>query len=241
MIVLLTDFGQGEYVGIMKAVILGVNKDARIVDLCHTIRPQCLIEASWILKNSYPYFPKSATFCCVVDPGVGSNRRAIAVRTEDYCFVAPDNGLVWEALKAETVVEIRALGIPEGASRTFHGRDVFAGAAAKADLGRFTELGETIDRLTELELYRNGRQGIVVRIDPFGNIVTNLPPLSKDRYDVQLGGCESQMPFHATYDAAPENEPFLITGSNDTLEISVKNGSANERLGTTPGQIVTIL
>ncbi len=241
MIVLLTDFGPSEYVGIMKAVILGVNKDAEIVDLCHNIRPQCLIEASWVLKNSHAYFPKGSTFCCVVDPGVGSDRRAVAVRTQDYRFVAPDNGLVWEALKANSVVEIRELEIPEGAGRTFHGRDVFAGAAAQADLGRFTELGETIDRLTELELYRNGRQGIVVRVDPFGNVVTNLPPLSKDRYDVQLGGRESPMPFHATYNAAPENEPFLITGSNDTLEISVKNGSANERLGTAPGQIVTIL
>lgn len=241
MIVLLTDFGQSEYVGIMKAVILGVNKDAEIIDLCHNIHPQCLIEASWVLKNSHAYFPKGATFCCVVDPGVGSNRRAIAVRTQDYCFVAPDNGLLWETLKAKTIVEMRELAIPEGASRTFHGRDVFAGAAARADLGRFTDLGETIDRLTELELYRNGRQGIVVRVDPFGNVVTNLPPLSKDRYEVQLGGHGAQMPFHATYDAAPENEPFLIAGSNNTLEISVRNGSANERLGTTPGQIVTIL
>jgi len=241
MIVLLTDFGQSEYVGIMKAVILGVNKDAEIVDLCHNIRPQCLIEASWILKNSHAYFPKGSTFCCVVDPGVGSDRRAVAVRTEGYCFVAPDNGLLWETLKANTIVEIRALGIPEDAGRTFHGRDVFAGAAARADLGRFSELGQTLDRLTELELYRNGRQGIVVRIDPFGNAVTNLPPLSKDRYDVQLGGRESQMSFHATYDAAPENEPFLITGSNGTLEISVRNGNANERLGAAPGQIITIL
>ena len=241
MIVLLTDFGQSEYVGIMKAVILGVNKDAQIVDLCHNIRSQCLIEASWVLKNSYPYFPEGATFCCVVDPGVGSERRAVAVRTQDYCFVAPDNGLLWEALKTETVVEIRELEIPEGAGRTFHGRDVFAGAAARADLGHFTKLGETIDRLTELELYRNGRQGIVVRVDPFGNVVTNLPPLSKDRYEVQLGGRQCQMSFHATYDAAPENEPFLITGSNNTLEISVKNGSANERLSTAPGQIITIL
>lgn len=241
MIVLLTDFGPSEYVGIMKAVILGVNKDAEIVDLCHNIRPQCLIEASWVLKNSYATFPKGATFCCVVDPGVGSDRRAIAVRTQDYCFVAPDNGLIWEALKANTVVEIRELEIPEGAGRTFHGRDVFAGAAARADQERFSELGKTIDRLTELKLYRNGRQGIVVRIDPFGNVVTNLPPLNKDRHDVQLGGRESQMPFHATYDAAPENEPFLITGSNGTLEISVKNGNANERLATTPGQIITIL
>jgi hypothetical protein len=240
MIVLLTDFGAGEYVGVMKGVILGIN-NVRLVDLCHDIRPQCLIEASWILKNSYRFFPKGSTFCCVVDPGVGSERQAIAVRTKDYCFIAPDNGLLWETLKEQKIVEIRRLLVPEHASRTFHGRDVFAGAAAKADLGRFDTLGEPTDRIEEMDLYRNGRQGIVVRIDRFGNVVTNLPPLNKDRYDVQIGGRSQMMPFHATYEGAAEDELFLITGSANTLEFSLRNAGANDRLGATPGQIVTLL
>ena len=240
MIVLLTDFGSSEYVGVMKGVILGTHA-AQIVDLCHDVRPQCVLEASWVLKNSYRHFPKGATFCCVVDPGVGSARGAIAARTEDYRFIAPDNGLLWETVKKQTLVETRRLAVPEGASRTFHGRDVFAGAAALADMGRFEQLGQPIDRIEELEFYRNGRQGVVVRIDRFGNVITNLPPLSKSGYEVQIAGRESQMHFHETYESAPENELFLITGSSDTLEISLKNGDANARLQTEPGQIVTIL
>jgi len=240
MIVLLTDFGSSEYVGVMKGVILGTHA-AQIVDLCHDIRPQCVLEASWVLKNSYRHFPRGATFCCVVDPGVGSARGAIAVRTEDFRFIAPDNGLLWETVKKQTLVETRRLAVPEGASRTFHGRDVFAGAAAVADMDRFEQLGQPIDRIEELEFYRNGRQGVVVRIDRFGNVITNLPPLSKSGYEVQIAGRESQMGFHETYESAPENELFLITGSSDTLEISLKNGNANERLRTEPGRIVTIL
>jgi S-adenosylmethionine hydrolase len=240
MIVLLTDFGASEYVGVMKGVILGINA-ARIVDLCHDVRPQCLIEASWVLKSSYRYFPKGSTFCCVVDPGVGGVRKAIGVRTEDYCFVAPDNGLLWETLKEQRILEIRQLAIPERASRTFHGRDVFAAAAAKADLGQFGTLGEKIGRVEELELYRNGRQGIVVRIDRFGNVITNLPPLSKDHYETQIGGRAHALPFHPTYQAAAENELFVITGSANTLEFSLRNGSANDRLHVAPGQIVAIL
>ena len=240
MIILLTDFGPSEYVGIIKGVILGIDA-ARIVDLCHDIRPQSLIEASWVLKSSYRYFPKGSTFCCVVDPGVGGERRAIAVRTDDYAFIAPDNGLLWETLKDQTILEMRQLAIPEHAGRTFHGRDVFAAAAARADLGQFDTLGERIDRIEELDLYRNGRQGIVVRIDPFGNVVTNLPPLSKDRYDAQVGGHSHVVAFHPTYDAAAENKLFLITGSANTLEFSLKNGRANDRLHVAPGQIVTIL
>jgi S-adenosylmethionine hydrolase len=95
MIVLLTDFGQSEYAGVMKGVIYSIDSDAKIVDLCHDISPQNIIEASWILRNNYKYFPEGAVFCCVVDPGVGTQRKALAVKTEKFYFVAPDNGLLW--------------------------------------------------------------------------------------------------------------------------------------------------
>lgn len=240
MIVLLTDFGASEYVGIMKGVILGVNTGAVIVDLCHDISPQCVIEASWVLKNSYEYFPKDTTFCCVIDPGVGSERQALAVKTQHYHFVAPDNGLLWETLGGQGGVTIRRLEIPQRASRTFHGRDVFAPAAAQIDLGRFDELGERIDRIQPLELLRDGRRGIVVRVDRFGNVITNLPPLDKDRYDVRSAGDEYTMSFYPTYDAAPEDELFIITGSSNTLEISLKNAAASERLHLAPGRPLVI-
>jgi S-adenosylmethionine hydrolase len=241
MIVLLTDFGLGEYVGAMKGVILSINPDARIVDLCHDIHPQSIVEASWILLSSFGYFPRSTTFCCVVDPGVGTNRKVIAVRTPAYRFVAPDNGLLWETLKDQTIQTIRNIPIPSGASRTFHGRDVFARAAAQADLGDMERLGERIEQIERLDLYRNGREGTVVRIDHFGNVVTNLPPLDQRRYSVRIGDRTCSMSHCPTYADAPENEPFLITGSASTLEISLKNASANETLHVTPGQIIMIL
>jgi len=86
MIVLLTDFGDSEYVGVMKGVIYNIARDAKVVDLCHTVSAQNVIEASWLLKSNYKYFPKGTTFCCVVDPGVGTERKAVAVKTEDYYF-----------------------------------------------------------------------------------------------------------------------------------------------------------
>jgi S-adenosylmethionine hydrolase len=240
MVVLLTDFGPSEYVGVMKAIVYGVDKDAKIVDLCHDIRPQSIIEAAWILKNNYRYFPKSSVFCCVVDPGVGTARRALAVKTNSYYFVAPDNGLLWESLKEQTVLAIRELPVPMNASETFHGRDVFAKAAAQINIGKFDELGEEVSQLKKFELYRSAREGIVVRIDRFGNIITNLPAESKQIYTVRTAAKQYQMNFHRYYKAAAENELFLIKGSNNTLEISLKDRNANAQLGLKPGQRITI-
>ena len=137
MIALLTDFGDSEYVGVMKGVIHSINPDAKIIDLCHSIMPQSIVEASWVLLNNFRYFPSGTVFCCVVDPGVGTNRKAIAVKTEKYCFVAPDNGLIYEALgkNRKSIIEIN---VQKNASKTFHGRDVFAAAAANIDMGGFS-------------------------------------------------------------------------------------------------------
>ena len=240
MIVLLTDFGVSEYVGVMKGVIYSINCDAKIVDLCHSIRAQNIIEASWILKNNYKYFPPGTVFCCVVDPGVGTERKALAVKTEDYCFVGPDNGLMWETVKEQKIIEIRQIPVPAGASATFHGRDVFAKAAAEIDLGKFNETGQRTEKIEKLELYRKGREGIVVRIDRFGNVVTNLKKQQKDRYSVVTGAKEYTMRYQPNYDAAKENELFLIEGSSNTLEISLKNGNANRELHLRTGDKIKI-
>ena len=240
MIVLLTDFGLGEYVGVMKGVILGVDPEARIVDLCHDVGPQNLVEASWLLSQNFAYFPAGSTFCCVVDPGVGTHRRAVAVETRDYRFVAPDNGLLWEALRRQELRAIRNIPIPEHASATFHGRDVFAVAAAQVDLGQFESIGPLIESLTPFVIGLSDRQGTVVRIDRFGNVVTNLDPLDQSLYMVQAGPHELELPYFDTYEEAFPKAPFLITGSYNTLEISVKNGNANDLLDLSPGQSVTI-
>ncbi len=236
MIVLLSDFGQSEYLGAMKGVVYSVSPDAKMVDLCHSIGAQNVIEGSWVLKNNYRYFPEGATFCCVVDPGVGTERKAIAVKTEKYYFVGPDNGLLWETVKEQKIIEIREIPVPAEASKTFHGRDVFAKASAEIDSGKFNEIGERIEKTEKLELYKEGREGIVVRIDRFGNIVTNLGKLDKDEYSVVIGEKEYVMRCSPTYGAANAGELFLIEGSSNTLEISLKNGSANDRLGLRPGE-----
>ena len=240
IIILLTDFGQSEYVGVMKGVIYSIDHRAQIVDLCHSVSSQNIIEALWILKNSYKYFPKGSVFCCVVDPGVGSQRRALAVKTTHYYFVAPDNGLLWESLKEQEVIDIREIPIPSDASHTFHGRDMFAPAAAKISLGKFDELGEKVGQIERLELYQDSGRGLVVRIDSFGNIITNIPKQGNGRYSVKIGEKTYQMNYRENYSAAKQGELFLIEGSNRTLEISLKNGSANEKLFAKAGQIVEI-
>ncbi|HUT29955.1 MAG TPA: SAM-dependent chlorinase/fluorinase [Sedimentisphaerales bacterium] len=240
MIVLLTDFGQSEYVGVMKAVIYGIAPDAKIVDLCHTIAPQSIIEASWILLNNYRYFPTTSIFCCVVDPGVGADRKAIAAKAGPYYFVGPDNGLLWETVRAEPITEIREIPIPQEASRTFHGRDVFAKAAANIELGGFDNLGTRIDRIAEMELYRQGREGIVVRIDGFANVVTNIDKLPKAQYSVNIGGKKIPMRFCPSYSSAQADELFLIEGSSNTLEISIKDGRANDVLHLVAGAKIEI-
>ena len=241
MIALLTDFGWSEYVAVMKAVIYCINPKAMIVDLCHDISPQSVIEASWVLRNNIEYFPKGTAFCCVVDPGVGSDRKALAVKTDNYYFVAPDNGLLWETLKGQNSVTIRQIPIPKDASRTFHGRDVFAKASAKIDLGRYDDLGPETQQIERLELYQNGRKGMIVRIDRFGNIVTNLTGTGKNVYTVWISEEEYQLAYYTVYSAAKDNELFLLEGSNKTIEISLKNGNANSRLHLHPGEEITIL
>lgn len=240
MIILMTDFGHSEYVGVMKGVIYSMDGDAKIVDLCHDISPQKTLEASWILKNNYKYFPEGAVFCCVVDPGVGTQRKALAVRTADYYFVAPDNGLLWETLKEQEVIDTREIPISEDTSNTFHGRDVFAGTAANIDSGRFDTLGMKTEAIERLEFYQNGRVGLVVRIDRFGNVITNLPSENKAAYSVRIQERSCRMNFYPTYSAAEENELFLIESSCNTLEISLKNGNANDKLRLEVGMKIEI-
>ncbi|MFX0210227.1 MAG: S-adenosyl-l-methionine hydroxide adenosyltransferase family protein [Candidatus Hodarchaeota archaeon] len=228
MITILTDFGLSEYVGVMKGVIYSIAPQAKVTDLYHNVTPQNIREGAWILLQSYKYFPKNTIFLCVVDPGVGSERKALGIATQHYFFVGPDNGLMYPTVQEDIVQNVVRLS-ETGASRTFHGRDVFARAAAELENGvTLHQLGELVEITTALEFLLDlpKRMGEVVRIDRFGNIITNLPHIGKHDYSVVFGTHFQKLTFYETYAMAPENEIFLIEGSSKTLEISLKNGSA---------------
>ena len=187
IIAMLTDFGlEDSYVGVMKAVMLGICPDARIIDITHAIRAQNVREGAFALLNSYRYFPVGTTFCAVVDPGVGSARLPIAVKANGYQFAAPNNGILSYALAAvKTDYQVVALENPQyhrlPVSHTFHGRDIFAPAAAHIacrrdlppDMGR--ELATIFTFPSPQLRFANQRLiGEVMHIDHFGNIITSI-------------------------------------------------------------------
>lgn len=245
LIVLLTDFGSGIYAGVMKGVIYRIHPRARIVDLTHEVAPQNIREGAWLLLQSYRYFPPESIFLSVVDPGVGSERACLAVRTSHYFFVGPDNGLLYPAVADDKCLKSVALPVAPEASPTFHGRDVFAPAAARLAQGAsLEELGTPAAMRVPLVFYRQGRWGEIVTIDRFGNIITNLPPLPEAScYEVEVTRSgttviKEVLPCFRTYAEAPEGMLFAITGSAGTLEISLKNGSAAEKLGVQTGDLI---
>ncbi|NQU98694.1 SAM-dependent chlorinase/fluorinase [Candidatus Woesearchaeota archaeon] len=235
MIVILTDFGDDEYVGVMKGVIYSICENAKITDLFNYVKPQCVKEGAWILYNNYKFFPKGSIFLCVVDPGVGSERQGVVIKTKNYYFVGPDNGLMFSAAKKDGVEYVVKLDASK-ASKTFHGRDVFAKAAALLEKGDDVSGEETVLK-EELEFDKNGE---VVRIDGFGNIVTNIQKLKENNYTLIVNNKNLKLKLYNNYSEAPDDELFLVEGSCKTLEISVKNSSAAEKLKVEVGDKVRI-
>ncbi len=190
IVALLTDFGVRDiYVGVMKGVILDIFPSAQIVDITHDIRPQNVREGAFALMNSYHYFPKGTKFCVVVDPGVGSTRVPIAVQTDDYQFIAPDNGVLsYTLMKIGMDYEAVALENTDyqlsDVSYTFHGRDIFSPAVAYWASGKapFSNFGEKLNKIFTFPApqlsYSNQRLvGEVMHIDNFGNIITSIGTL----------------------------------------------------------------
>jgi len=188
VITLTTDFGLIDgYVGIMKGVIQGICPGAVVIDLTHDIPPQDILSAAFLLHASHPYFPKDTVHVAVVDPGVGTERRAIALRTSNAFFVAPDNGLLSFIIEGGSVEEVVNLNNPRywlpKVSATFHGRDIFAPAGAYLARGvPLRELGQPIDvgDLITFPVPRAYRDGDaitaqILHVDRFGNLTVNLP------------------------------------------------------------------
>jgi S-adenosyl-L-methionine hydrolase (adenosine-forming) len=256
VIALLTDFGTlDHYAGTMKAVVLGICPDVTLVDISHDIPPHDVLTASIELAASYRYFPAGTIFLVVVDPGVGSARRGIAADVAEQRFVAPDNGVltaVFHEAAPKRVVELteRRYARPT-VSRTFEGRDRFAPAAAwlakgieLSALGRPAQDYHLID-IPVPEVTPEAIAGQVLRVDRFGNLVTNISRKLFEKL-AQSGAIQICIGDHrvgrvvATYADASAGEVCALFGSTDHLEIAANAASASERLHLTRGAPVTV-
>jgi S-adenosylmethionine hydrolase len=255
-IALLTDFGtRDHYAGAMKGVILTLCPDASLVDLTHDIPPHDVLAGALELAAAYKYFPPATIFVAVVDPGVGSSRRGIAADAGGYRFIAPDNGLLTLVLREappKKVVELteRRYARPT-VSRTFEGRDRFAPAAGWLGKGiELTALGRALTTWQMLEVPQaalaDGQlSGEVLRVDRFGNLVTNVDRTLFDRVtasgriEITVGG-HAVGKVVATYAEADGAAICALFGSSDHLEIAVNGGSAAEALGLARGARVSI-
>lgn len=249
LIALLTDFGVADgYPGVMKGVILGIAPATPLVDLTHEIPPQDVRAGAWVLHTAWRYFPEGSVFLCVVDPGVGSDRRPIALRAGERIFVGPDNGLFSYVLAEHTDAHAVTLASPRyfaaRPSDTFHGRDIFAPAAAWLAAGvAFEELGPTlpVESLARLDLPQPVWQGDTLiahcaHIDRFGNILTNvggaLAQAILNAPDARLLIAGHSVTAHArTFAEGPAVDVFLYLDSSGYLAIARRNGSAQAALG----------
>ncbi|HEY6951380.1 MAG TPA: SAM-dependent chlorinase/fluorinase [Bacteroidota bacterium] len=245
LIALLTDFGSGDhYVATVKGVILSVNPRARIVDLSHEVRPHNIREAGYLLWASYRYFPAGTVFVCIVDPGVGSDRRILCIETAKNTFIAPDNGLLDLVLLQEDVrssYEIlpSARMLTNPISATFHGRDIFAPVAAHRSMGTSAaRFGKRAEIRKSAPLFYEPEKGttktFILHIDRFGNIVTNIPAKYFEQCSLEIGGTRVAKRIR-TFVEAPAGQPSLIVGSSGLIEVVLKERSAAENLGASPG------
>lgn len=256
VIALLSDFGtRDHYAGTMKGVMLGICPDATLVDITHDVPAHDVMDGALQLASACRYFPPGTVFLAVVDPGVGSARRGIAAEAGDYRFVAPDNGVLTAALRdfpPKRVVELteRRYARPT-VSRTFEGRDRFAPAAAWLAKGiQLTGLGRPVTDYQRLEIplpevTDDGVRGIVLRVDGFGNIITNI---DRRTFETAARGKSVQVSADgwqveqivATYAEIPPGGICALFGSTDHLELAANATSAAERLRISRGAIVEV-
>ncbi len=255
-IVLLTDFGlKDSFVGVMKGVIVNISPGAEIVDLTHQVMPCNINQAAFLLLTSFKFFPKGTIFVVVVDPGVGSNRKSIAIKTKDYYFVGPDNGVLSLAAISDSIGKIVSLDnkeyFLEKVSATFHGRDIFAPVAAYLEKGvKINSFGKELKNIKGInlpvpEMSGNKLTGEIIFIDRFGNLVTNI---TKDKLKEFVGERKFRISIKSAqfdklynyYSEAEENELFLCEGGFGFLEISLKNKSAAELLKAEIGDKVSV-
>jgi len=243
-ITLLTDFGiEDAYVASMKGVILSLAPHVPVIDITHSLHPHAISQGAFLLWSVYRYFPPGTIFVAVVDPGVGSSRRILCGRTDQYTFLAPDNGVLKFVLSCEPGIQIHEVTnhkyfLPQP-SQTFHGRDIFAPVAAYiANGGSISRLGRKTKPDFGSEHFispGHGRKGksfeaSVLSIDHFGNIVTNiLFPAMISEWKIRFGSRLIRKSY-PTYDNAKKGELFMLQGSSGLLEISMRQESAAAHL-----------
>jgi len=255
VVALLTDFGlKDNYVGVMKGVILAINPEVQILDISHSISRHDIRQAAFLLASSIYYFPKDTIFLVVVDPGVGSERKPISIKTKNYYFVGPDNGVLSVAAGVDQISKVTVLEnkkyflgphLPLGRqgpkteiTPTFHGRDIFAPVAGHlSKRSSLSSLGKAVDKIKDIslpapEIKKNFIRGEIIYIDKFGNLVTNI---EKNCLESVLGGKfiavlkgKKIKKLSSSYAENRSNEPFFIEGGFGYLEISVKNKSAKK-------------
>jgi len=245
-IALISDFGYRDaYVGIMKSVIHRINPAVRMIDLCHEVPAHNVLSGSYLLATSAPFLPEKSIVLGVVDPGVGTSRRAVAVETEDLLLVGPDNGLFNMIYERQPPQRSVVLDNPDfhldRVSKTFHGRDIFSPCAAHLSTGKdLEEIGtpiatDSLVRLPEIGplLKEHGIECRIVHIDHFGNVVTNLSRTTMEAAGktpefVRVG--ETRAPFAETFADVSRNDPVAYFNSTNFLEIGIRNGSAADQL-----------
>ena len=266
IITITTDFGtEDAYVAAMKGTMLSIAPSAQLVDVTHQIAPQDVMESAFVLQSAQPYFPEGTVHLLVVDPGVGTERRAVALRHDGHWYVGPDNGvfpLVLDGEPPEAAVELDdpAAWRTEAPSATFHGRDIFSPAAAHLAAGHSLEaIGSPIESLEPLRWARPTTdagtvQGWVVHVDHFGNCVTNIRRSTlRDALDLEARPSPETLPplkayagttvleaLSSTYGDVAEEEPLLLFGSTGYLEVSVNGGNAAERLDIRKGDSIKL-
>jgi S-adenosylmethionine hydrolase len=237
IVTLLTDFGTVDgYVAEMKAVIKSLAPDAEIIDATHDIPPQDITRARLTLSRYWRKFPVGTVHLVIVDPGVGTARAALAVESDGRFLVGPDNGVLSPGFRVEGTSVVK-LDVPGGASPTFHGRDVFAPAAARiargeplATVGQRVRPSVVMYTPTPLRI-GDTESGEVIAIDRFGNAITNLE--SSESSTVSVGGMT--VPVVRTFADVKPGEVCALVGSAGLLEIAVRDGHAADTLGIAVG------
>jgi S-adenosylmethionine hydrolase len=248
-ITLLTDFGSADpYVGVMKGVIATICPDATVIDVTHEVPPQDVRTGAFFVERSFRYFPPGTVHVAVVDPGVGTARKPIALRAEGHLFVGPDNGIFGFASRPRAVILTQKKYFRGTISNTFHGRDIFAPVAAHLARGTpFENFGpptKSLVRLSELapRRTRGGMRARVVCVDRFGNLITNLELASFTslRRPLLKAGTFTATSIAKSYGSVARGELALVLGGYDRLEIAARDGSAAKVLGLGAGALVEL-